>query len=261
MTPKPQSTTDGQIVPQGVEQAFLSDVHPMAGFALSSVSPTDTPCAKQLRITLRNCGLDPESIEEYVARRGYQALSKALTTMTPSQVIDEVKRSGLRCRNGSGSLVGLKWGFTQKGPGEIKYILCSADEGDPWAFVGHSILESDPHSVIEVMVIAAYAVAAHQGYACCRAEYPLAAQPLDQAIQQAGTRGLLGQDILGTGFGFNIRVRQSPGAFVAGEETALSHFRDEFVAHIVNKICPAGACRDLEETPRVGIPAHHKQLG
>jgi len=177
---------------------------------------------KQVRITLRNCGLiDPENIEEYIARGGYQALGKALTTMTPSQVIDEVKRSGLRGRGGAGFLTGVKWEFTQRAPGEVKYVLCNADEGDPGAFMDRSILEGDPHAVLEGMAVAAYAIGAHEAFVYCRAEYPLAIRRLRIAIQQAQEYGLLGDDILGTGFDLAIQIREGAGAFVCGEETAL----------------------------------------
>ncbi len=177
---------------------------------------------KQLRITLRNCGLiDPENIDEYIARGGYEALGKALMTMKPEQVIDEVKRSGLRGRGGAGFLTGLKWEFTQRAPGNVKYVVCNADEGDPGAFMDRSILEGDPHSVIEGMIIAAYAIGAHEGYIYCRAEYPLAIQRLKIAIQQATEYGLLGENILGTDFSFNLFIKEGAGAFVCGEETAL----------------------------------------
>jgi NADH-quinone oxidoreductase subunit F len=177
---------------------------------------------KQLRITLRNCGLiDPESIDEYIARGGYEALGKALTTITPDAVIDEVKRSGLRGRGGAGFLTGLKWEFTQKAPGDVKYIICNADEGDPGAFMDRSILEGDPHSVIEGMAIAAYAIGAREGYIYCRAEYPLAIQRLRVAIQQATDYGLLGDHVLDTDFSFFLHIKEGAGAFVCGEETAL----------------------------------------
>ncbi|MBC7234856.1 MAG: NADH-quinone oxidoreductase subunit NuoF [Chloroflexi bacterium] len=177
---------------------------------------------KQLRITLRNCGLiDPENIEEYISQGGYEALGKALTMMTPDEVIDEVKRSGLRGRGGAGFLTGLKWEFAQKAPGEVKYVVCNADEGDPGAFMDRSILEGDPHSVIEGMAIAAYAIGAKEGYIYCRAEYPLAIQRLRIAIQQAEEYGLLGEDILGSGFDFRLHIKEGAGAFVCGEETAL----------------------------------------
>jgi len=177
---------------------------------------------KQLRITLRNCGLiNPENIGEYIARGGYEALAKVVTSMTPAQVIDEVKRSGLRGRGGAGFLTGLKWEFTQKAPGTVKYVVCNADEGDPGAFMDRSILEGDPHSVLEGMAIAAYAIGAHEGYIYCRAEYPLAIRRLHLAIAQATELGLLGEGILGTDFSFRMHVKEGAGAFVCGEETAL----------------------------------------
>ena len=178
--------------------------------------------SKQLRITLRNCGLiDAENIDEYIARGGYEALGKALMTMKPEQVIDEVKRSGLRGRGGAGFLTGLKWEFTQKAPGNVKYIVCNADEGDPGAFMDRSILEGDPHAVLEGMAIAGYAIGAHEGYIYCRAEYPLAIKRLHIAIRQATEYGLLGENILDTGFDFMLKIKEGAGAFVCGEETAL----------------------------------------
>jgi NADH:ubiquinone oxidoreductase subunit F (NADH-binding)/(2Fe-2S) ferredoxin len=178
--------------------------------------------SKQLRVTLRNCGvIDPESIEEYIGRGGYEALGKAILTMTPQQVIDEVKASGLRGRGGAGFLTGLKWEFTAKAPGEIKYVVCNADEGDPGAFMDRSIGEGDPHAILEGMAICAYATGSHEGYIYCRAEYPLAIKRLNLAIQRATEYGLLGDDILGTGFSFHLRIKEGAGAFVCGEETAL----------------------------------------
>ncbi|MCB2189583.1 MAG: SLBB domain-containing protein, partial [Deltaproteobacteria bacterium] len=178
--------------------------------------------AHQQLIALRNRGvLDAESIDEYIARDGYQALAKALTQMTPEEIVAEVKTSGLRGRGGGGFPTGLKWEFCQKTPGEIKYVLCNADEGDPGAFMDRSILEADPHSVLEGMVIAAKAIGAHEGYIYCRAEYPLAVHRLQVAINQAKEYGLLGQNILDTGFDFELNIYQGAGAFVCGEETAL----------------------------------------
>ena len=177
---------------------------------------------KQVKIVLRNCGvIDPLKIEEYIAREGYQALGKVLTEMSPDQVIAEVKKSGLRGRGGAGFLTGLKWEFTRKAPGDVKYILCNGDEGDPGAFMDRSVLEGDPHSVIEGMAIAAYAIGAHQGYAYIRAEYPLAVQRFEHALKQAREYGLLGPNIMNSGFDFDIEVRMGSGAFVCGEETAL----------------------------------------
>ena len=177
---------------------------------------------QQQKVVLRNCGvIDPIRIEEYIAREGYQALAKVLTEMTPDQVIEEVKTSGLRGRGGAGFLTGLKWSFTRKAPGDKKYVLCNADEGDPGAFMDRSVLEGDPHSVIEAMAIAAYAVGSDEGFVYVRAEYPLAVERLQNAIEQARELGLLGQDIMGTGFNFDLEIRMGSGAFVCGEETAL----------------------------------------
>ena len=171
---------------------------------------------------LRNRGLiDPEKIEEYIARDGYQGMAKALTEMTPEQIVQEILDSGLRGRGGAGFPTGLKWKFAAQSKGDIKYVLCNADEGDPGAFMDRSILEADPHSVLEGMVIAAKAIGAHHGYIYCRAEYPLAIHRLNTAIEQAKEAGLLGNDILGTGFNFDLEIYQGAGAFVCGEETAL----------------------------------------
>jgi NADH-quinone oxidoreductase subunit F len=178
--------------------------------------------SKQVRIALRNCGLiDPEQIEEYIARDGYAALAKVLGEMSPEDVIREVKASGLRGRGGAGFSTGTKWEFCRRATGSPKYVICNADEGDPGAFMDRSILESDPHSVIEGMTIAAYAIGASQGYIYCREEYPLAIDRLEIAIHQARDLGLLGEDICGTGFAFDIDVKEGAGAFVCGEETAL----------------------------------------
>lgn len=177
---------------------------------------------QQVRIALRNVGLiDPEVIQEYIARDGYAALGKVLTEMTPEQVIEEIKRSGLRGRGGAGFPTGLKWGFTSKAEGAQKYVVCNADEGDPGAFMDRSILEGDPHSVIEAMTIAGYAVGASQGFVYVRAEYPLAVERLSLAIEQARELGLLGEDLFGSGFSFDLDIRVGAGAFVCGEETAL----------------------------------------
>uniref|UniRef100_A0A7C5Z125 NADH-quinone oxidoreductase subunit NuoF n=1 Tax=Caldicellulosiruptor owensensis TaxID=55205 RepID=A0A7C5Z125_9FIRM len=177
---------------------------------------------KQMRIALRNCGIiNPENIEEYIAYDGYKALAKVLTEMTPGQVIDWVKRSGLRGRGGGGFPTGLKWEFAAKAPGDVKYVVCNADEGDPGAYMDRSILEGDPHSVIEAMAIAGYAIGSKQGYVYVRAEYPLAVKRLEIAINQAREYGLLGKNILGTDFEFDIEIRLGAGAFVCGEETAL----------------------------------------
>lgn len=179
---------------------------------------------KQLRIALRNCGfINPENIEEYIGREGYTALAKCLTELTPGQVIDEIKRSGLRGRGGGGFPTGMKWEFARKYQSDEKYVVCNADEGDPGAFMDRSIMEGDPHSVIEAMAICGYSIGAHRGLVYIRAEYPLAIERLRIAILQAEQYGLLGENILGTDFGFHIEIRYGAGAFVCGEETALIH--------------------------------------
>jgi len=179
---------------------------------------------KQLRIALRNCGfIDPENIEEYISRDGYAALAKCLTEMTPAQVIEEMKKSGLRGRGGGGFPTGLKWEITSKSQADQKYVVCNADEGDPGAFMDRSILEGDPHSVIEAMAICGYCIGATKGIVYIRAEYPLAVERLKIAMKQAVEFGLLGKNIFGTGFEFEIDIRYGAGAFVCGEETALIH--------------------------------------
>ena len=177
---------------------------------------------EQTKVVLRNCGvIDPTNIDEYIARDGYQALAKVLTEMKPEEVIDVVTKSGLRGRGGAGFSTGMKWNFTRKAPGDKKYVLCNADEGDPGAFMDRSVLEGDPHSVIEAMAIAAYAIGSDQGYVYVRAEYPLAVERLGKALEQAREYGLLGENIMGTGFNFDLEIRMGSGAFVCGEETAL----------------------------------------
>ncbi|NMB76655.1 MAG: NADH-quinone oxidoreductase subunit NuoF [Myxococcales bacterium] len=178
--------------------------------------------ARQKRIVLRNCGhINPEEIDEYLAAGGYQALRKVLSGMSREQVIEEVKRSGLRGRGGAGFPTGQKWEFCAKAPGTEKYIICNADEGDPGAFMDRSVLESDPHSVLEGMVIAGYAIGSNHGYIYCRAEYPIAIHRLNIAIAQAEKKGYLGERILGKDFSFHITIKEGAGAFVCGEETAL----------------------------------------
>ena len=177
---------------------------------------------KQKRVALRNCGvIDPENIDEYIAFDGYAALGKCLTELSPDQVIDEILKSGLRGRGGGGFPTGMKWKFAKNSVSDKKYVCCNADEGDPGAFMDRSILEGDPHAVIEAMAIAAYAIGADQGYVYCRAEYPIAVKRLQIAIKQAREYGLLGKNIFGTGFNFDMDVRLGAGAFVCGEETAL----------------------------------------
>jgi NADH-quinone oxidoreductase subunit F len=177
---------------------------------------------KQTRIVLRNCGhIDPESIDDYIATDGYSALRTALAEKSPADVVEIVKASGLRGRGGAGFSTGMKWQFAAAAPGDKKYVVCNADEGDPGAFMDRSVLESDPHSVLEGMAICAHAIGSDEGYVYCRAEYPLAVKRLNIAIAQAEERGLLGSNIMGTGFNFTVRVKEGAGAFVCGEETAL----------------------------------------
>ncbi len=180
------------------------------------------PTSKEIRIVLRNCGeIDPENIEDYIAKDGYMALAKVMTEMSSDDVINEIKNSGLRGRGGAGFPTHLKWKFTRQPQSDQKFVVCNADEGDPGAFMNRRVLESDPHSVIEGMTIAAYAIGAQHGYIYCRAEYPIAVRTLNIAIQQAKGLGLLGENILGTDFTFDLEVRMGAGAFVCGEETAL----------------------------------------
>ena len=177
---------------------------------------------KQKKIAHKNCGLvNPNSIEEYIALDGYRGLEKALTKMTPQEVIDEIKESGLRGRGGGGFPTGLKWQFTHDAQNDIKYVICNADEGDPGAFMDRSILEGDPYAVIEAMTIAAYAIGAHQGYIYIRAEYPSAVALLEKSIERAREHNLIGKNILGTDFSFELELRLGAGAFVCGEEMAL----------------------------------------
>lgn len=177
---------------------------------------------KQMRIALRNCGvIDPEKIEEYIAFDGYRALGKCLTEYTPQQVIDTLKESGLKGRGGGGFLTAVKWQLCRDSKGDQKYVICNADEGDPGAFMDRSVLEGDPHAVLEAMAIAGYAIGADTGFIYVRAEYPIAVKRLGVAISQAREYGLLGKDIFGTGFNFDIDIRLGAGAFVCGEEMAL----------------------------------------
>ena len=176
----------------------------------------------QMRVALRNCGvINPEDIEEYIGMDGYQALGKVLTSMTPQEVIDLMKASGLRGRGGAGFPTGMKWQFAANNACDTKYVICNADEGDPGAFMDRSVLEGDPHAVLEAMAIAGYAIGAHHGYIYVRAEYPIAVKRLEIAIRQAREYGMLGKDIFGSGFDFDIDIRLGAGAFVCGEETAL----------------------------------------
>jgi NADH:ubiquinone oxidoreductase subunit F (NADH-binding)/Pyruvate/2-oxoacid:ferredoxin oxidoreductase delta subunit len=180
------------------------------------------PTPKEVRAVLRNCGkIDPENIEDYIAEGGYQALAKVLDQYTPDDVINTVLKSGLRGRGGAGFPTGKKWAIARDNVNDQKFLICNADEGDPGAFMNRSVLEGDPHSVIEGMIIGAYAIGATQGYIYCRAEYPIAVKRLNIGIEQAREYGLLGKNIFGSKFSFDIEVRKGAGAFVCGEETAL----------------------------------------
>ena len=198
-------------------------VDPKTGQSVSDSKHIDF-YRKQMRVALRNCGfIDPENIEEYIARDGYSALADSLLHRTPEEVIDEVKRSGLRGRGGGGFPTGVKWGFARKSVSDVKYVVCNADEGDPGAFMDRSIMEGDPHSIVEAMAVCGYSIGSARGLVYIRAEYPLAIHRLKTAIGQAREYGLLGENILGTGFSFDIEIRYGAGAFVCGEETALIH--------------------------------------
>ena len=188
---------------------------------MKSINDTDF-YRSQNRVVLRNCGvIDPENIDEYLAKDGYKAYEKAVGSMTQQQVIDEIKRSGLRGRGGAGFPTGNKWQFTHDAQGDMKYVVCNADEGDPGAFMDRSLLEGDPHAVIEAMMIAGYAVGAEHGVIYVRAEYPIAVHRLEVAIGQAREYGILGDNCLGLGHKFDLELRLGAGAFVCGEETAL----------------------------------------
>jgi NADP-reducing hydrogenase subunit HndC len=204
----------GRIVKRLIQGAKADDVD-------ASIEESDF-FKKQLRVALRNCGvINPENIDEYIAFDGYKALAKVLTEMKPEEVIETIKKSGLRGRGGGGFPTGLKWEFAARQENQQKYVCCNADEGDPGAFMDRSILEGDPHSLIEAMAIAGYAVGANQGYIYVRAEYPIAVNRLNIAIESAKEYGLLGKNIFDTGFDFDLEIRLGAGAFVCGEETAL----------------------------------------
>jgi NADH-quinone oxidoreductase subunit F len=212
------------VAPEQVER--IVDEHVIGGKPVTEwVMPADeidNILSRQRRIVLRNCGvIDPESIDDYLDAGGYKAIDKVLSGMSPEEVIDEITKSGLRGRGGAGFPTGVKWGFARKSPGSQKYVICNADEGDPGAFMDRSVLESDPHSVIEGLLIAGYAIGASESYIYVRAEYPLAIQRLEIALAQARERGFIGEGILGYDFDFNVSIRQGAGAFVCGEETAL----------------------------------------
>ncbi len=225
----------GSVTPEKVEkivQGHLIEGKPLAELAMAVIGGDsvdgiprfeDLPVMKgQRRVALRHCGLiDPTSIHQYIANDGYSALYRVLTELTPEQTIDEVKRSGLRGRGGAGFPTGMKWEFCNRAAGPQKYMICNADEGDPGAFMDRSVLEGDPHTVLEGLAIAAYSIGASEGYIYCRAEYPLAIVRLKLAIAQAEQYGLLGDHIFGTDFSLHIKIKEGAGAFVCGEETAL----------------------------------------
>jgi len=224
------SSLTPEVIPKLLEDYLVKD-NPRPDLALGYIGEGkvdgipalfDLPVFKhQVRIVLRNCGsIDPENINHYIANGGYSGLVKALS-MTPEAIIDELKKSGLRGRGGAGFPTWMKWDFCRKAPGTEKYIICNADEGDPGAFMNRSLLEGDPHSVLEGMVIGAYTIGANQAYIYCRAEYPLALERLGIALRQMEKYGLLGENILGSGFDFRIKIKEGAGAFVCGEETSL----------------------------------------
>ena len=230
---------DIMVYPEGVHYVKLTkdDIHNLVKehflkgravekFLVEQAAKSDDelgpPKPKEVRVVLRNCGvIDPCNIEDYIAVDGYMALAKSISELTPEEVIDTVLKSGLRGRGGAGFPTGRKWQFASGSKGSPKYIICNADEGDPGAFMNRRVLESDPHAVIEGMAIAAYAIGSSQGYIYCRAEYPEAVRTLRIAIKQAREFGLLGSNILGSDFSFDLEVRMGAGAFVCGEETAL----------------------------------------
>lgn len=220
-----QTFTYGKITEKNIKTIIAEHIiagNPVEKHLVNSSQAPNDFLAKQVRVALRNCGIiDPEQIEHYIDRGGYEALKKALTSLSPEDIIEEIKTSGLRGRGGAGFPTWFKWNAARSAPGETKYIVCNADEGDPGAFMDRSVLESDPHSVLEGMAIAGYAVGAAEGIIYCRAEYPLAIRRLEIAIKQAKDQGLLGSNIMGSPFSFAIRIKQGAGAFVCGEETAL----------------------------------------
>ncbi len=234
-----QHGPDVMVYPEGVHYGGLSpddipylvEEHFLKGRVVEKFRAIDrvisdeelgAPQSKEVRVVLRNCGkIDPLNIEDYIAEDGYMALAKAIGELTPEETLDEIKRSGLRGRGGAGFSVGKKWELCRQVNDSPKFITCNADEGDPGAFMNRRVLESDPHSVLEGMIICGYVTGAERGYIYCRAEYPVAVRNLNIAIQQAREFGLLGNNILGTGFNFDLEVRQGAGAFVCGEETAL----------------------------------------
>ncbi len=224
VNPAGESTFYTCVTVEQVER--IVNEHVMGGRAITDWTvggeEWDSQMARQTRIVLRNCGvIDPEDIDEYLASGGYEGLRRALTGMTPELVIEEVVKSGLRGRGGAGFPTGTKWRLARQAAKTPKYVVCNADEGDPGAFMNRTVLESDPHAVLEGMIIAGYAIGASAGYIYCRAEYPLAIKRLELTLAKARQAGFLGDNILGTGYNLNIQIREGAGAFVCGEETAL----------------------------------------
>ena len=264
---QPDDIFYAELTPANIER--IVDEHIIGGkpipelFAKTPVDTSDIRMlgsadffGKQVRITLRNCGIiDPESFDDYLQMRGYEALAKVLETLTPDQVIEEIEKSGLRGRGGAGYPTGLKWRQATEFHAERRYVVCNADEGDPGAFMDRSAIEGDPFCLLEGMSIAGYAIGATQGYIYVRAEYPLAIKRLRYAIDEARKRGLLGKDIFGTGFNFDLDLRLGAGAFVCGEETAL-------IASIEGRRgdAPAPPAISRREGP-VGLPDAHQQRG
>ncbi|MGB9824702.1 MAG: NADH-quinone oxidoreductase subunit NuoF [Candidatus Hydrothermia bacterium] len=218
---KVEKLVESHIINNTPVQEWVVKTDKKDGVRITETWDVDGFFSMQKKIVLENSGyIDPENIDEYIARDGYEALRKALK-MKPEEIIDIITKSGLRGRGGAGFPTGLKWKFTREAPGDEKYIVCNADEGDPGAFMDRNVLEGDPHRVIEGMIIGAYAIGAKEGYIYCRAEYPLAIKRLKIALAQAKEKGFLGENILGTGFNFDIKIKEGAGAFVCGEETAL----------------------------------------
>lgn len=217
--------TYGNVTPDMVGEIVESHIlngQPVDKYIVSSSQKPHHILDKQVRIALKNCGrINPEKIEDYIENDGYKALEKVLKEMTPEGVIEEIKISGLRGRGGAGFPTWFKWNAARQSPGSVKYVVCNADEGDPGAFMDRSVLEGDPHAILEGMAIAGYAIGAHEGVIYCRAEYPLAIERLELAIKQAKEKNLLGSNIMGSGFDFELSIKKGAGAFVCGEETAL----------------------------------------
>ncbi|BBB89827.1 MAG TPA: NADH-ubiquinone oxidoreductase-F iron-sulfur binding region domain-containing protein [Methylomusa anaerophila] len=218
-------STYANVTPEMAEEIFKNHVlggQPLEKYIVSTSEKPYPILAEQVRIALRNCGIiDPENLDDYLAKDGYKALAKVIKDMTPEEVIEEIKISGLRGRGGAGFPTWFKWNAARQSKGDIKYVVCNADEGDPGAFMDRSVLEGDPHALLEGMIICGYAIGAREGHIYCRAEYPLAIKRLEIAIADAKKKNLLGDNIMGTNFSFDMNIKKGAGAFVCGEETAL----------------------------------------